>query len=64
MELAVHWSGYMDGAVESGEGAAHEVLQALDAEDERERLKGAFQYEEGRGAGWDIGLPLTVSTLE
>jgi len=27
-ETAVHWMGYMDGALESGERAAHEVLEA------------------------------------
>ena len=30
-ELAMTWSGYMSGAVESGERASQEVLQALDA---------------------------------
>lgn len=30
-ETAVYWNGYMDGAVESGERAAHEVAAALDA---------------------------------
>jgi monoamine oxidase len=29
-ETATHWSGYMDGAVQSGQRAAREVLAALD----------------------------------
>lgn len=30
-ETAVHWNGYMDGAIRSGEDAAHAVLAGLDA---------------------------------
>ena len=47
-ETAVQWSGYMSGAVEAGERAAHEVLQALDTPE-----LGQWQAEEAEGADWE-----------
>ena len=48
-ELAVEWAGYMSGAVESGERAAHEVLEGLG------RKVGEWVQEEKRGEGWAVG---------
>ena len=45
----------MNGAVESGERAAHEVLEGLG------RVVGEFVVEEGRGEGWGVG-ELAVSS--
>ena len=59
-ETAVFWSGYMSGAVEAGERAAHEVLQALGGD----KVKGDFVLEEGRGAGWTVGERIQESWLE
>ena len=39
-ETAVHWQGYIDGAVESGERAANEVLFDLFRDD-----KSVYEYE-------------------
>ena len=57
-ELAVDWPGYMSGAVESGERAAHEVLKALG------RVDGEFVVEEPRGEGWDVSEGIAVDPFE
>ena len=47
-ETAERWTGYMSGAVEAGERAAHEVLQALGVPG-----IGEWQVEEAEGADWE-----------
>ena len=46
-ETAYVWPGYMSGAVEAGERAAHEVLQALG------RVEGAFVVDEPASGEWE-----------
>ena len=48
-ETAFVWPGYMSGAVEAGERAAHEVLKALGGG----RVVGEFVVEEAASAEWE-----------
>ncbi len=49
-ETAIHWNGYMDGAVSAGERAATEVLW---------RLQDVKQWEEKvQHAKWDLLYPI------
>ena len=47
-ELAQSWPGYMNGAVESGERAAHSVLQSLNI------VKAPFIWEEPHRKEWEV----------
>ena len=65
-ETAVVWSGYIDGAVESGERAAHEVLDALGVSAGRhpERLPasgGALGTDDDRAEVAALSAPLTTA---
>ena len=58
-ELAVRWAGYMDGAIESGERAAHEVLRRMG------KVEGEFEEEVVEGEGWECkARPVEQSWIE
>ena len=58
-ELAVHWAGYMSGALESGDCAAHAVLQQLG------KVEGEFEVEVAEEEEWECrARPVERSWIE
>ena len=57
-ETAFVWPGYMSGAVEAGERAAHEVLQALG------RVKSEFVVDEPASSEWECQPSILKSWWE
>jgi len=57
-ETAFVWPGYMSGAVEAGERAAHEVLQALG------RVEGEFVVDEPASSEWECQPSMHKSWME